>query len=78
MNQTMETIPMVYSRAKLEELDRKHFPLCLNVGRPKIVKANQAIDEEVVADCECGHGSEEGSMVDLERTRLQSITNLYT
>jgi hypothetical protein len=67
---------MVYSRGKLEELDRKHFPLSLNVGHPKIVKADQAIDEEVVADCECGHGSEEGSMVGLERTRLQPIIDL--
>jgi hypothetical protein len=76
-DQPMETIAMVYSRAKLEELDRKHFPLSLNVGRLKIVKAYQAIDEEGVTNCECGHGSEEGSMVGLEHTRLQPIINFY-
>jgi hypothetical protein len=67
MEQNMEHKPMVYSREKLEELERKRFLLPLHVRRPKIVMADQAAEEEIAVDCECGHDGKEGSMVSLER-----------
>jgi hypothetical protein len=40
--------------------------------------ADQATEEEIVVDCECGHGGEEGSMVSLERKQYRPTTNFYT
>jgi hypothetical protein len=69
MEQTVENTPLVYSREKLEALDRQHFPLNLYDGPPKIVRHDEATDQ-VVIDCECGHGSKEGDMVSLELKHL--------